>query len=41
MISMHIVKCLIIKEFIILATIFIQVNLLNPKGGIYELDEGI
>ena len=41
MIIVNIIKYLIVKEFIILATIFSQANPLNQKGGIYELDEGI
>ena len=41
MINVNIVKYLIIKVFIVLATIFNQTNPLNQKGGIYELDEGI
>jgi len=41
MISVQISKYPIIQEFIILTIGFNQMNPLNPKGGIYELDEGI
>jgi hypothetical protein len=41
MITVHVTNCLIIKEFIILAAIFVPANPLNQKEGIYELDEGI
>ena len=37
MINVHISKYLIIQDFIV----FNQANPLNPKGGNYELDEGI